>query len=295
MGVSVRLSKNVRMYLPFWVAIPVWLLVAAVWVTVGTLYLAGLLLVQGYKLSASGIDAMSKRRAIRQAAPIVRGAPDIATTRAASAAVGRWRGTVRNIRRGRGRVQFEVLDPDCSPPGPFVLRQRWQSIGLSIPRGIGYRDLASLRAGDVVELVAGASGRDPRVSIVQRADGTFPEPAGPVAPAEEPAVPHDDVLLEATTVPAFRPAEIPRPAMPQIRIDGPGRPWQRDWARWVLILALPTIIVGLVIYSTLGPVGKDVGTVLVDLPLLVAVPAALITLLVRWLRKWRGSRTRNAA
>lgn len=31
MGVSVRVSRNVRVGLPFWVAIPVWLVMLAVW------------------------------------------------------------------------------------------------------------------------------------------------------------------------------------------------------------------------------------------------------------------------
>jgi hypothetical protein len=35
MGVSVRLSRNVRVYLPFWLAIPLGIFVAAIWVAVG--------------------------------------------------------------------------------------------------------------------------------------------------------------------------------------------------------------------------------------------------------------------
>jgi hypothetical protein len=34
MGVSVRLSRSTRIYLPFWAALPVWLLGAAVFVVV---------------------------------------------------------------------------------------------------------------------------------------------------------------------------------------------------------------------------------------------------------------------
>jgi hypothetical protein len=34
MGVSVRLSRNVRVYVPFWVAIPAYLLAAAVWIVI---------------------------------------------------------------------------------------------------------------------------------------------------------------------------------------------------------------------------------------------------------------------
>ena len=31
MGVSVRMSRNTRVYLPFWLAVPLYLLIAAVW------------------------------------------------------------------------------------------------------------------------------------------------------------------------------------------------------------------------------------------------------------------------
>ena len=34
MGVSVRLSRNARVYLPFWVALPAYMIVAAVWLVV---------------------------------------------------------------------------------------------------------------------------------------------------------------------------------------------------------------------------------------------------------------------
>jgi len=34
MGVSVRVSRNVRFYLPFWVAIPAYLLVVTAWAVI---------------------------------------------------------------------------------------------------------------------------------------------------------------------------------------------------------------------------------------------------------------------
>lgn len=34
MGVSVRVSRNARAYLPFWLAVPVFLLVVAVWAAI---------------------------------------------------------------------------------------------------------------------------------------------------------------------------------------------------------------------------------------------------------------------
>ena len=35
MGVSVRVSRNARVYLPFWIAIPAYLLAAAAWIIYG--------------------------------------------------------------------------------------------------------------------------------------------------------------------------------------------------------------------------------------------------------------------
>jgi hypothetical protein len=34
MGVSARLSRNARVYVPFWIAIPAYLIVGAVWLVV---------------------------------------------------------------------------------------------------------------------------------------------------------------------------------------------------------------------------------------------------------------------
>ena len=34
MGVSVRVSKNARVYLPFWIAIPAYLIIGMVWLVV---------------------------------------------------------------------------------------------------------------------------------------------------------------------------------------------------------------------------------------------------------------------
>ena len=285
MGVSVRLSRNVRVYLPFWVAIPAWLLIAAVYVIAFMIYGVFWLLVQGgiglvWLLQQGGIGLirLSDARKVRRAAPAVRGLQDVAAAGAASASIaGRWAGPVRNVKRTGRSLEFQVLDPSRPPNASFV-----------IPQPRRYRNLSTLADGDVVELVMNESGHDVRVHIVRRADGSTPTLAHAVAPAA--AAPPEPTVASTSA-----PVEVQRPTWPRVRIDGPGRPWQRDWAVWVLILALPTIIVGLVIYSALGLVGKDIGTVLVDVPLLLAVPAALITLLVRWLRRWRGSRTRNAA
>jgi hypothetical protein len=61
MGVSVRLSRNVRMYLPFWVAIPVWLLAAAVWLVIFTVLALGWLVIGAARLAARGAAAIRSR------------------------------------------------------------------------------------------------------------------------------------------------------------------------------------------------------------------------------------------
>ena len=66
MGVSVRLSRNTRVYLPFWVAIPAWLIAAAVWAVILAAMLLWWLLVI---LPAKAVTAWrdSPRRATRDA------------------------------------------------------------------------------------------------------------------------------------------------------------------------------------------------------------------------------------
>jgi hypothetical protein len=70
------------------------------------------------------------------------------------------------------------------------------------------------------------------------------------------------------------------------------RPWTRDWATWVLILALPAFVTGVMVVP-LGPVGIGFGVVLID-GLVFAVPIALIAKLIRWRRRHR-SHARGAA
>jgi hypothetical protein len=53
MGVSVRVSRNARVYLPFWIAIPAYLIVGVVWL--------GVAVVQGCTLAAG--RSAARRRA----------------------------------------------------------------------------------------------------------------------------------------------------------------------------------------------------------------------------------------
>ena len=54
MGVSVRVSRNARVYLPFWIAIPAYLLAAAAWIVYGVVY--GIVWLIG-----AGVRALSRR------------------------------------------------------------------------------------------------------------------------------------------------------------------------------------------------------------------------------------------
>lgn len=76
----------------------------------------------------------------------------------------------------------------------------------------------------------------------------------------------------------------------QIRVTR--RPWTRDWTAWVLILALPVLIFGVVgLNRAMGSVGYGIGGTLVILTFL-GVPVALIAKLFRWWRRRHGHATR---
>jgi hypothetical protein len=66
MGVRVRLSRNVSVYLPFWIAIPAWLFAAAVWLVIVVVYVLVWLAVQLGKGTAvlfrSGGQAIADRQ-----------------------------------------------------------------------------------------------------------------------------------------------------------------------------------------------------------------------------------------
>lgn len=58
MGVSVRLSRNVRMYLPFWVAIPAYLFAAVAWLAIGTVWVIA-------QLASAGLRYTGNRKRAR--------------------------------------------------------------------------------------------------------------------------------------------------------------------------------------------------------------------------------------
>lgn len=55
MGVSVRLSRNARVYLPFWVAIPLYLFAGAVWLVIAAGRVLAWLIITGCKLAGRGV------------------------------------------------------------------------------------------------------------------------------------------------------------------------------------------------------------------------------------------------
>lgn len=66
MGVSVRVSRHVRIYMPFWVAIPLYAVVGAAWAVIFICIALWWLLVI---LPARGISAWQESRATRERAP----------------------------------------------------------------------------------------------------------------------------------------------------------------------------------------------------------------------------------
>src|SRR5215475_13409191 len=69
MGVSVRLSKNARVYLPFWIAIPAYLIIGMVWLMVAVGWALAWITIQCCQLAG---QAIAQRRArARQAIPVV--------------------------------------------------------------------------------------------------------------------------------------------------------------------------------------------------------------------------------
>jgi hypothetical protein len=73
MGVSVRLSRNARVYLPFWIAIPAYLFVGIVWIGIAAVMVVVWLFLAVCKLAGRGIDARRRprvhggHRAVREA------------------------------------------------------------------------------------------------------------------------------------------------------------------------------------------------------------------------------------
>ena len=63
MGVSVRLSRTARVYLPFWIAIPAYLIVGIVWLGVAAVWVVVWLILAVCKLAGRGIDARRRPQA----------------------------------------------------------------------------------------------------------------------------------------------------------------------------------------------------------------------------------------
>lgn len=62
MGVSVRLSKNARVYLPFWLAIPAYLIAGIVWLGIAVIMVVVWLILALCKLAGAGIGAGRRGR-----------------------------------------------------------------------------------------------------------------------------------------------------------------------------------------------------------------------------------------
>ena len=111
-----------------------------------------------------------------------------------------------------------------------------------------------------------------------RALGPLPYPPRPARAPARPATRIPDPLA--------RPGSPARPAPRAYGYPAPvprtSRSWQRDWTNWALILALPVMIAG----ARIALIGRaaDSFAGLVFLIGFLAVPVALVTKLVRWIR-----------
>jgi serine/threonine-protein kinase len=95
------------------------------------------------------------------------------------------------------------------------------------------------------------------------------------------------VVAAAAPAAATWPSAAPRRRRAAASPGGPRR-WQRDWTAWTLILAIP-VVVAAALFANLGPVADDIGASVFAITLL-AVPAALIARLARWLRRRSAAR-----
>jgi hypothetical protein len=109
--------------------------------------------------------------------------------------------------------------------------------------------------------------------------GPLPYPPRPAGAPARPA-PSAHPVLPARPAPAARPA--PRAYGYPAPVLRTSRSWQRDWTNWALILALPVMIAG----ARIALIGRaaDSFAGLVFLIGFLAVPVALVTKLVRWIR-----------
>lgn len=92
--------------------------------------------------------------------PAVRGAADAASARDAA---GKWTGPARNVAWDGDSLRFTIRDPDRQLTGEFTLP------------GPVPKELTSLAAGDVVQVLMNEAGRDVEVDIVRKADGSIPK------------------------------------------------------------------------------------------------------------------------
>ena len=124
---------------------------------------------------------------------------------------------------------------------------------------------------------------------LRRALAAVPHPPGPVGGPPHPATRiADSPTRPAAPAPPVHSASPGRPVPPVRPIPAARDGWQYDWTNWALILALPVMFMA----GRIALLGRDARGLagLVFLIGLLAVPAALVTKLVRWARRQaRGS------
>ena len=197
MSVSVRLSRNTRMYLPFWVAIPAYIGIAAAWLAI----IIGWLIVSLVVIwPIRGIRALARSRSDRRAALDAQRPEAVAARKAAEQQKALERAD-HDSRTHRAVVSGCRIDP--LKGGSFALSAEDMEMGFNVAGNAALHFL-SLKNGDVVQVtlnpartgleefwhLSRANGAKPRSPVdLSRADmewfGLTAE-AGPPRPAADP-------------------------------------------------------------------------------------------------------------
>jgi hypothetical protein len=141
MGVSVRMSRNTRVYLPFWLAIPLYLLVATVW-----LVMLVLVAIPWIVLTVARAVSQSRSRATTTKAqrPEV-----IAAEQARQEEYRRWQKADHDSRTRRGVIAECRIDPLNG--GSFTIRAEGMEMVFNLDPNAAIHFL-SLKKGDIVQV-----------------------------------------------------------------------------------------------------------------------------------------------
>jgi len=150
MGVSVRLSRNARVYLPFWIAIPAYLIVGIVWLGVAVVWVIVWLIVQGCTLAARG--ATKRRAQARGGHRATREAQQPAAIAAEQARVEEFRRHREDHDARTHRYRVTECNIDALKGGEFTLEAEALDPVRIRPDAKNVTHFLSLKAGDIVQV-----------------------------------------------------------------------------------------------------------------------------------------------